>query len=194
VLSVALTASSTYAAFSASSENTGNSWQTGSVVLTDNDSGAALFASAADTGLTPGLPRSRCIRLDYTGDVPADIRMYVGTPASGVTTLDPYLVMSVERGRDVLAGTTVAADCSTGFTSTPTFLFNTRTAGDSLADQARTLADLKTRADYASGVVVSASTAPRTYLTLRISYVVKDDNAAQRSRSEASFTWEARNT
>ena len=120
VLSVALTASSTYAAFSASSENTGNSWQTGSVVLTDNDSGAALFASAADTGLTPGLPRSRCIRLDYTGDVPADIRMYVGTPASGVTTLDPYLVMSVERGRDVLAGTTVAADCSTGFTSTAT--------------------------------------------------------------------------
>ncbi len=196
VLSVALTWSSTHAAFSANTQNPGNSWQTGSVVLTDNDSGTALFQSASESGLTPGAARSRCIRLDYTGDVAADIRMYVGTPAGGATTLDRFLVMSVERGQNVTASTPVAADCTTGFTSTasPTFLFNTRQANDALADQTATLTTLRTRADYTTGLPLGPSVAPGTSLTLRISYLVKDDNDAQRTRSDATITWEARNT
>ncbi|WP_448642480.1 hypothetical protein [Geodermatophilus sp. URMC 63] len=196
VLSVALTWSSTYAAFSATTQNPGNSWQTGSVRLTDNDSGTALFESATETGLTPGAARSRCIRLDYAGDVTADIRMYVGTPAGGATTLDRFLVMSVERGQNVSATTTVMPDCSTGFTPTasPTFLFNTRQANDGLADQAATLTALRSRADYATGLPLGPSVAPGTSLTLRISYLVRDDNDAQRTRSDATITWEARNT
>ena len=120
VLSAALTWSSTYAAFSAGAGNTGNTWQTGTVALADNDSGAALFASADNGALKPGSTRSRCIRIDYSGDLQADVRMYVGTPTSGAATLDPYLVMSVERGVDVSAGTTVAANCTTGFTPSGT--------------------------------------------------------------------------
>jgi hypothetical protein len=196
VLSMALTWSSTHAAFSASTANPGNSWQTGSVALADNDSNTALFQSAVETGLVPGATRSRCIRLDYTGDVPADIRMYVGTPAGGATTLDSYLVMSVERGQNVTASTTVAPDCTAGFTqnTTRTFLFNTRQANDPLADQAATLTALRTRADYTTGLSLGTPVAPGTSLTLRISYLVKDDNNAQRSRSDATITWEARNT
>jgi hypothetical protein len=45
VLSLAVTWGSTYAAFSASTGNGGNSWQAGSVVLTDSDSGSALFTT-----------------------------------------------------------------------------------------------------------------------------------------------------
>lgn len=134
VASLALTWGSTHAAFSASTGNVGNSWQTGSVVLADSDSGSALFTtdsavSPNDSALKPGSTRSRCIRIDYTGSLAADIRMYVGTPASGATALDPYLVMSVERGADVTSTTTVPADC-TGFTAnaTPTFLYNTQQA------------------------------------------------------------------
>jgi hypothetical protein len=197
LLSAALTWSATHAAFSASTGNAGNSWQTGSVVLSDSDSGAALFTSAADGALKPGSTRSRCIRLDYTGDLPAEIRMYVQTPAGGAVTLDPYLVMSVERGADVAPATTVAADCSTGFTptATPTFLYNDHQASDPAADQLDTLADLKaTHPDHATGLVVSGSTAQGTSLTLRITYSVKDDNAAQNAQSTAVFTWEARNT
>jgi hypothetical protein len=196
VLSLAVTWSSTYAAFSASTGNADNSWQTGSVVLGDSDSGAALFSSAGDSALKPGSARSRCIRIDYTGDLAADIRMYVGTPISGATTLDPYLVMSVERGADVTSTTPVAADCSTGFTPTasPTFLYNTQQANAPLADASRTLTHLKTtHPDYLNGVVVSENTPPNTYLTLRISYAVKDDNGAQNTQSSATFTWEARN-
>lgn len=197
VASLALTWGSTYAAFSASTDNDGNSWQTGSVVLDDSASGTALFTSAENGALTPGSARSRCIRIDYTGDLAADIRMYVGTPAGGVTTLDPYLVMSVERGADVTAATTVTAGCS-GFTptATPTFLYNSRQADAGAADASSwTLDGLKTaHGDHASGLVVSAATAPGTYLTLRISYAVLDDNGAQASESSATFTWEARNT
>ncbi|ADB73651.1 hypothetical protein [Geodermatophilus obscurus] len=196
VTSLALTWGSTHAAFSASTGNVGNSWQTGSVVLSHSASGSALFTSASDGALKPGSSRSRCIRVDYTGDLAADIRMYAGTPTSGATTLDPYLVMSVERGADVTASTTVAADC-TGFTptATPTFLYNTAQANASGADSSRTLAHLKaTHPDYGNGVLVSAATAPNTHITLRISYTVKDDNAAQTTQSSATFTWEARNT
>lgn len=196
VLSLAMTWGATHAAFSASTDNVGNSWQTGSVELTHSSSATALFTSAADGALKPGSTRSRCVRIDYTGDLTADVRMYVGTPAGAATTLDPYLVMSVERGTDVAATTPVGADC-TGFTptATPTFLYNTQSADAVSADTTKTLADLRaTRRDHPSGLVVSAATAPDTHLTLRITYAVKDDNGAQGSRSEATFTWEARNT
>jgi hypothetical protein len=197
VLSAALTWTSTYAAFSASTGNTGNSWQTGSVVLADGDTGAALFSSASDSALKPGSTRSRCIRVDYTGSLTADLRLYVTTPASGAVSLDPYLVMSVERGADVAAGTPVAADCTTGFTpaTSPTFLYNTRQADDPLADGTQTLAQLKAgHADHLTGLVVDSTTDPDSHLTFKITYSVKDDNAAQNSQSSATFTWEARST
>jgi len=197
VMSLAVTWGSTHAAFTASTDNVGNSWQTGSVVLADSDSEAALFSTTTDSALKPGSTRSRCIRLDYTGSLPADIHMYAGTPNAGATTLDPYLVMSVEWGTDVTAATTVAADCTTGFTrtSTPTFLYNTQQADGSSADPSRTLAHLKaTHRDHGSGLVVSTGTVQNTYLTLRITYAVKNDNGAQNTQSSATFTWEARNT
>lgn len=197
VLSAALTWTSTYAAFSASTGNTGNSWQTGSVVLADGDSGAALFDSASNGALRPGSTSSRCIRVDYTGSLAADLRLYVSTPTSGASSLDPYLVMSVERGADVTSSTTVAANCTTGFTSTatPTFLYNSHPAGDPSADHTQTLADLKSRhADHTSGLVVDPATVTGTSLTFKITYSVEDDNAAQNKQSSATFTWEARST
>jgi len=187
---------STSAAFTATTDNPGNSWRAGTVVLTDSAGGTALFDSTADGALHPGSTRSRCIRVDYTGDLTADIRLSVTTPVSGAVTLDPYLVLSVERGQDVTAATAVAPDCSTGFrsASSPTFLFNTASAGSGSADHAKTLAALKTAApDYASGLPVGGPVAGGTSMTFRIAYSVLDDNAAQDTRSTASFTWEARN-
>ena len=190
---------STSAAFTASTDNAGNTWQAGSVAIADSDSGTALFNSTNDGGLSPGSTRSRCIRVDYTGDLPADIRLYVTTP--GLATLDPYLVMSVERGANVSATAPFDAGCSTGFTATatPTFLFNTAQANTPSADKTKTLSALKTAApDYARGLPVATplgtTVAPGTSLTFRITYSVLDDNDAQTKRSTASFTWEARST
>ena len=197
VISLAATWGSTHAAFSASTGNTGNSWQTGSVVLADSARGSALFTTVGDGALKPGSTASRCIRIDYTGSLPADIHMYVGTPVTGATTLDEHLVMSVERGADVTSATTVAANCTSGFTSASpsAFLYNTHEADDSMANASKTLADLKaTHGDYENGVVISSATAQNTSLTLKITYAVKDDNEAQNAQSSATFTWEAQNT
>jgi hypothetical protein len=197
VLSAAVVWQSTSAAFTATTDNPNNSWQAGSVVLGDSDGGAALFDTTTDGALKPGSYGSRCIRVDYTGTLPADIRLYVTTPAAGATTLDPYLVMSVEQGQNVAAGTTVAADCSIGFTATatPTFLFNTKSASDGTADQTKTMSTLKsTRADYGTGFAVGTAVPTDTHLTFRITYSVKDDNLAQNTQSKASFNWEAHNS
>jgi hypothetical protein len=57
------------------------------------------------------------------------------------------------------------------------------------------MAHLKTtHRDFDSGLVVSEDTAKGTSLTLRITYVVMNDNRAQNTASSATFTWEARNT
>ena len=197
VLSATLAWQSTQAAFSATTANAGNSWRSGSVVLDDNDSGAALFSSTADDDLRPGSTRSRCIRVDHTGDLTVDVRMYVSTPTAAPATLDPYLVMSIERGADVAAGATVAPDCTVGFTPTApsTFAYNAAPATDAAADPTRTLAHLKaTHSDYETGLRVAPVTGPDTHLAFRITYVVADDDDAQRSEAQAVFTWEARNT
>jgi hypothetical protein len=197
VLSAAMVWQSTSAAFSATTENGGNSWHTGTVVLSDSDSdsasGAALFdSSSTDQLLAPGVAGARCIRVDYSGDLPADIKLYVTTPSLGATTLDGYLLMSVEQGQDVPDGTPVTPNCSAGFTSTtpaPTFVYDTATEGTS-----PTLSLLKTHADYATGISVGHGVQQDTHLTFRITYLVEDDNAAQNTRSNANFVWEARDT
>ncbi|MFQ1003589.1 hypothetical protein [Modestobacter sp. SSW1-42] len=193
LLSATLTWQSTHAAFSASTRNAGNAWQSGSVVLSAGGTGGALFAGAADAGLHPGSTRSRCIRVDYTGDVTVDVRMYVSTPTAAPSTLDPFLVMSVERGADVAAGTVVDPDCA-GF-APAALAYNTARADDVTADVDRTLADLKGgHHDFATGLQVAPALRPSTHLTFRITYAVADDDAAQRSQSQATFTWEARST
>lgn len=196
VFSAAVVWQSTAAAFTASTDNPGNSWQTGSVVLADNDGAAALFEGPLDSDLRPLSTRSRCIRVDYTGSLPASIRLYVTTPASGAVTLDPYLVMSIEQGQDVPSGTTVAPDCTGGFTSTsaPTFVYNTAVASDPASDQTRTMTTLKAAAhDYSTGLSVGTAVVQGTSLTFKITYSVLDDNRAQNARSTAGFVWEARN-
>jgi hypothetical protein len=192
VLSAAVVWQSTSAAFSATTENAGNAWRTGTVVLSDSDSGTALFNSTDDGMLKPGSSRAQCIRVDYTGNLPSDVKLYVTTPADGFTTLDEHLVMSIERGQD---DTDVLPDC-TGFTPTgpASYLYNTHPADDDLADQTKTLSDLKTRSTYVTGIPVATSVPKGTGLTFRIRYSVKDANDAQNTRSDATFVWEAQNT
>ncbi len=190
VLGAAVVRQSTSAAFTATTDNPGNSWQAGTVVLDDSASGSALFTSASDGALRPGSTRARCIQVDYTGDLDADIRLYVTTPGSVVRSLDPYLAMTVEQGANSPAGTAVAADC-TGFTPTApaTFVFNSAPT-----DATQTMAQLKAHGDYAGGLPVGTAVPPDTRLTFRITYLVGDDNAAQDAESKATFVWEAHST
>ena len=72
LLSGALVWEASYAAFTDTTSNDNNSWTAGSVTITDNDGGSALFTAS---GLVPGTTGARCITVTYSGTVTADIAM-----------------------------------------------------------------------------------------------------------------------
>ena len=58
----------TYSAFSATTVNPGDSFAAGTVVISDNDANAAMYTI---TGAKPNDVVTRCIRVTYTGSLPA---------------------------------------------------------------------------------------------------------------------------
>jgi len=93
-------------AFSATTQNAGNEIRTGTVALSDNDGGQALFNV---NNAQPGDSYIRCIKVSYNGSLPAQVRTYLqSTPGS----LTQYLSIDVDTGTQT---TSTFPDC-TGFT------------------------------------------------------------------------------
>jgi hypothetical protein len=61
------------AAFTASTRNAGNSWSTGSVMLTDDDLGAAAFTVE---NMVPGQTGQKCIVVTSQSNVEGEVRAY----------------------------------------------------------------------------------------------------------------------
>ncbi|MGF9660799.1 hypothetical protein AAIH25_02885 [Arthrobacter crystallopoietes] len=61
------------AAFTATTQNSGNSWSTGSVYLTDDDNGVAAFTA---DNIVPGQTGERCIVVTSNSNVPGAVRPY----------------------------------------------------------------------------------------------------------------------
>lgn len=61
------------AAFTASTRNAGNSWSTGTVMLTDDDLGTASFTVE---GIVPGQTGQKCIVVTSNSNVPGAVRPY----------------------------------------------------------------------------------------------------------------------
>lgn len=97
------------AAFSATTENTGNSLTTGAAIsLVDDDGGASMFATV--TGLFPGDTEVSCITVDYvSAPDPNAVVLYIPTAPSGGTLADD-LTLTVEIGTDA---SPTFDDCST---------------------------------------------------------------------------------
>jgi hypothetical protein len=81
------------AAFSADTRNTGNSWETGSVKITDDDGGAAMFQIQ---NVVPMASGEKCIAVTATTDVAGTIKFYVGDLAAD--GLEPYVKVTVAQG------------------------------------------------------------------------------------------------
>lgn len=163
---------SSYAAFSGTTTNPANSWAAGQVVLTDDDSGAAMFTA---TKLKPGSTAQKCIVVSSTSTVASTLKLYT----SAVTTtnaLSTYLNLTVEEGTGGSFGS------CTGFTAAAT-------------DFTGTLANLGTTATgYASGVGSFALTGtPTETRSYRFTYSVDaaTPNSVQNGTAAATFIWEA---
>jgi len=155
------------AAFSDTTSNTTNSFNAGTVVLTDDDAATALFTAS---GMSPGSPVVECIELTYSGSItPADIRMY-GTD-TGV--LSQYLDLTIEVGTGGTFGDcTLFAPATTIYTGTLDNFTATHTA-------------------WATGLATFTAAANPTLQVLRFTVDVQDNNAAQGQSATAGFTWEA---
>ncbi|MEZ5323120.1 MAG: hypothetical protein R2698_13790 [Microthrixaceae bacterium] len=164
------------AALSATTDNGSNTFGAGTVVLSDNDSGSAMFTL---TTMQPGSPEVRCIKVSYTGSLTADVKLY-GAVTAG-TGLESYLDLTVETGSGTGA-TGVGGSC-TGFSS-PSTVYST----DTLANFVSTHSNWAT----GNGTNFTGATNP-TDVYYRFTIDLQSNNAAQGKTATAAFTWEAQN-
>lgn len=164
----ALVVASSMAAFSATTSNAGNSWSAGTVVITDDDTGSAMFIVS---NMAPLASVDNCIAVTYSGSLlPSDVNLY---GVSGGTGLDTYLDVTVEEGTGG-----VFDNCS-GFTPTSTIFSGT------LASFAATHTNFT---NAAGAWNPAANPETRVY---RFTVSLQDSNLAQGLNATATFTWEA---
>ncbi|MCM3520464.1 CalY family protein [Curtobacterium sp. P97] len=168
VASAAVISGASYAAFSASTDNSGNNWRTGTVALDDDHQGTALF-DVSD--LVPGDTGEQCITVTATTTKPALVRFY-GADVVNDGAAD-HLDLIVERG------TATGADCQ-GFN-----------AQDGVF--ADTLSALEASTSFADGYGSWTPTTGTEATVYRITYTLGEDtpNSAQDTSASATFVWEA---
>lgn len=163
----------TQSAFTAQTSNTGNNWTTGSIALADDDSSGAMFNL---TTMIPGDTGTKCIQVQYTGNVATNIKMYVSaiTDANG---LGSYVDLVVTRGD---GGT--FSSC-TGFVADATGTFQTST-----------LAAFQTASNAWTNGVGSWTPSANANKTYKIQWTLNaaTPNTMQGKTVSATFQWEAR--
>ena len=171
----------TFSAFSSTTTNSGNQFDAGTVYISDNDSGAAMYSVSNQK---PGDSVQKCIKVTYTGTLDSSVKIY----ASAVGAVGQYITLLVETG----SGSPTFPGC-TGFTAdaSPTLYSGTL----------KGFADTYT--SYASGLADNPGTATKWItndaVVYRFTLTMQDNNSANGAGSGAlstgahSFTWEAQN-
>ncbi len=188
VVSALLVWQASYAAFSATTDNSGNNWSAGTVKLTDDDSGSVLFTM---TNMKPGDTSTNCIQVTYTGTLAAAVKLYgkVMAPTAPTPDLSPFVQLKVEQGTGGGFG-----NC-TGFTpnATTPVLFNGNLGGTT-APFAMT--------DWNSGLTTAFTPTGGTGAGYSETYTFRftatldpaANNTAQGGSVTANFIWEAQNS
>jgi hypothetical protein len=170
------------AAFTATTDNTGNSWAAGTVHLFD-DAESVMFDAS---GLAGGDVLENCIEVTYDGTLAANVVLYAANLTPG---LDEFLDLRIEIGNSAgWAGTATAdgeAACDGTFSSED--LVYDGTLADFALDYSA-FSDF----DFASGDF-GWDTTDGLVKTYYFVVTVQDDNAAQGLDSQVDFVWEAQN-
>jgi hypothetical protein len=96
-----------FGAFSATTTNAGNEVNTGTVTLTDNDTGSALYNLP---NARPGDSVSRCIKVTFSGSLDSDVHLYM---PDDVGPISQYVNLTITPGTQAAA---TFPSC-TGFTA-----------------------------------------------------------------------------
>jgi predicted ribosomally synthesized peptide with SipW-like signal peptide len=101
-----------FSAFSSQTENPDNQITAGTVDLSDNDSGNALYNL---TNAKPNDPQQRCIEVSYTGSLASEVKMY-RVPGAALGSLATNVTVTVQSGTQA----TPSFPGCTGFTAEDT--------------------------------------------------------------------------
>lgn len=179
-----VTGVATYAAFSGTTSNATNSFQVGTVTMTDNDGGTGAILSLSNA--LPGASATGCIEVTYTGSLDSDVKMFGSLSGA----LGDYLTLKVTRGTD--SGST--------FPGCGSFTPDTR---DYIGQGAGviyhgTLSSFP--ASYAAGITDpdNGTGGTETWTTsekhaYKLEVTLQNNTAAEGQSATAGFTWEARN-
>lgn len=102
------------AAFTDTTDNSGNSWSAGTVVL-DSAPVTALFTA---TGVAPGYTQTECIDVIYTGTLPSTAKL-TSITGSGDAGLQANLDVTIDRWSGAGCTGTEVANVWTGDLATP---------------------------------------------------------------------------
>jgi len=166
---------SSYAAFSDTTTNEGNTWRAGTVQLADDGAGRALFTAA---NAKPGDGGTTCIAVTSSGTLASDVRLYAAD-VSGSAGLADHLLLTIEQGSGGGYGT-----CN-GFAAQST-VFDGRLAGFTGA-----------HSSFATGAAAFSPTgAAAEARTYRFTWQFAGDapNSVQGGTAATSFVWEAQNS
>lgn len=182
----------TWSAYSSTTSNTNNQFQTGSVTLTDNDSGTAMFNM---TNARPGDTVSKCITVSYTGSLTSNVRLY-GAATAG-NGLDAYLDLKVTRG--TFSGATPAGMACTDGAGSSFVADGAAYGGGNGAGANGVMFDARMNlypTTWTAGIVdapggtAEAWTNPETHV-YRFDVTVSNDAAGANKNHTQTFTWEA---
>jgi len=169
------------AAFSATTDNTNDTWATGNLVLTNNGGGTVYSGSTAalftESNRKPGDTGFKCITVHSGGSLAGNLRLYrgaiTGTNGAALAAVIDVTVDAVA----VTPATNVQANCAgyTGGTSGATF--------------SGTLSSMPTT--YAAAIGVAVAGGPQR-VVYRIGWTINSaaDNTVQSSSAIANLNWE----
>ncbi len=170
------------AAFSATTDNTNDTWATGNLVLTNNG-GTATFAPSTgalfnEGNRKPGDTGVKCITVHSGGTLPGSLRLYRGTVGGtgNFAALAGWINLTIDA-QVIPAANNVQANC-TGYTG--------GTAGAIFNGNLNTMPST-----YAAATnVAMAGGAER--VAYRISWTINTvaDNTVQNASAVANFNWE----
>jgi len=169
------------AAFSATTDNTGDAWATGNLVLTNNGGGTVYAGTTSalftETNLKPGNTGFKCITVQSGGSLAGNLRLFRGAiTGTNSAALSAVLDVTLDAVA-VSASTNVQANC-TGYTG-----------GSSGALYSGTLDAMPTTYAGASGIAVAGGTQRVAY---RIGWTLNSGagNSVQSSSAAANLMWE----
>jgi hypothetical protein len=172
------------AAFTASTNNTADSWATGKLKLQNNGGGTAYADTTAnlfaETGIKPGVSGVKCITVESTGSLAGTLKMYRGAlTGTNNANLAAALTFQVDAAA-ISSSTNIAANC-TGWTG-----------GTSGAAYNGTLSGFATA--YTGASVSTALAGGTERVAYRIGWSLPSsvvDNSLQSSSAVADLAWEA---